>query len=111
MSNPFEIPVGDEQESDTALDAQVLGAVKKRLEEGGYSGLYQPEAPCGCRLGDLAPCGDCRADKAGWINDCVPGYTHDDPRQAPEFIGRWIITPRATAPTQADFDYAYACGG
>lgn len=105
MSDPFEIPVGDEQECNDGSDAETLDAVRARLEQGGFAGLVYP-GECGCTLDNLAPCGECRKE-GKWLNGCEAGYKHMDPR--PLFNGRWIITPQATAPTLADFDYAYAC--
>jgi hypothetical protein len=45
------------------------------LEGAGYDGLYwtgnrvdDPEQNCGCRCGDLAPCGNLN------VEECQPGY-------------------------------------
>lgn len=65
-----------------------VAIIKLRLEQGGFGGLYVP-GECGCLVEDLAPCGSCESDDAGWINGCEPGYRHDDPRPGHE--GNWAI--------------------
>jgi len=45
--------------------------VIKYLEQNKFSGLYNPEVPCGCEIDDLIPCqDDC------FIYECKPGYKH-----------------------------------
>lgn len=43
----------------------VLGIVRKYLEDNNYAGLYS-DGECGCQLDDLAPCGE-------MMGDCSPG--------------------------------------
>ena len=40
----------------------------KHLKDNGFDGLCNPEAPCGCGIDDLAPCGDLD------FIDCQPAY-------------------------------------
>jgi len=40
------------------------------LKEKGYSGLCDPDAPCGCGLDDIAPCGSA----CNIIYNCQPAY-------------------------------------
>lgn len=42
--------------------------VEKYLKEYGYDGLYSPHIECGCKVGDLMPCG------FDVIESCKPGY-------------------------------------
>lgn len=75
--------------------------IKIKLELGGFDGLYIP-GECGCLKSDLAPCGDCEADDAGWINGCEPGYRHDDSR--PGHSADWAISSSKLPMTAEDFD-------
>ena len=49
----------------------VIEIIKKYLEDNRYDGLCDPANECGCRLSDLAPCGEC-------IDQCLPGYAWFD---------------------------------
>ena len=75
--------------------------IKIKLEQSGFDGLYVP-GECGCLKEDLAPCGSCEADDAGWINGCEPGYRHEDPR--PGRKGDWTISSSKLPMTAEDFD-------
>lgn len=75
--------------------------IKIKLEQGGFGGLYVSRE-CGCLKEDLAPCGSCEPDEAGWINGCKPGQRHDDPRPGHE--GEWAISSSKTSMTAEDFD-------
>jgi hypothetical protein len=44
--------------------------VEDWLKSHGYDGLCNPEIPCGCLSGDLAPCGELH-------EDCQPGHRED----------------------------------
>jgi hypothetical protein len=44
--------------------------VQEYLTKNGYDGLYNLDAPCGCLLGDLAPCGDI-------LGACQAGYREE----------------------------------
>lgn len=46
----------------------VVGMVREYLVRHGYGGLVSGNGPCGCLLGDLAPCMD------GPCSDCEAGY-------------------------------------
>lgn len=46
----------------------VTKIVRKYLSENGFDGLYNADAECGCRIDDLAPCGEP-------IGECRPGYS------------------------------------
>ena len=53
----------------------VVQMVERFLRKNGYDGLFQPEGPCGCELGDIAPCGQIGGDcEAGYK---VPGCNSD----------------------------------
>lgn len=75
--------------------------IKIKLEQGGFDGLYVP-GECACLKEDLAPCGSCDQDDAGWINGCEPGYRHDDPR--PGHGTDWAIGGSKLPMTAEDFD-------
>lgn len=74
--------------------------VRKRLEDGGYTGLYYP-GECACVLGDLAPCGSEEPDDWGWINGCTPGHRHSDPSGR---TAEWVVSSHTTPPSQDEFD-------
>lgn len=86
------------------MSAEVLEAARTKLEQGGYTGLYRP-MECGCELSDLAPCGECRADKDGYINECKPGHKHVDPRSR---FGDLAITDNKEPPTEEEFDEIFS---
>ena len=74
--------------------------IKIKLEKDGYDGLYLA-GECGCLNNDLAPCGSCDKDDAGWINGCEPGYRHDD--QRPGHKADWAISGSKQPMTADDF--------
>lgn len=78
-----------------------IDSIKIRLEHGGFTGLYAPSGECGCALDDLAPCGNCTKDNAGWINGCVPGHLHHDPRSGHGH--EWAISRSKTPMSAQDF--------
>lgn len=78
----------------------ITNIIKIKLEQGGFDGLYV-SGECGCLKDDLAPCGSCESDDAGWINGCEPGYRHDDPR--PGHVVEWAISGSKIAMTADDF--------
>lgn len=78
-----------------------LSAIKIKLEQSGFDGLYM-SGECGCLKDDLAPCGSCESDDAGWINGCVPGYQHNDPR--PGHANEWAISGSKLPMVAEDFD-------
>lgn len=51
----------------------VLDILDQYLRANGYDGLVNPDAECGCRLGDLRPC-------ASDFSGCEPAYRreHED---------------------------------
>ena len=49
--------------------ATVFEIVEAHLIANGFDGLYSP-SECGCKLGDLAPCGEMKGD-------CEPGYLQE----------------------------------
>lgn len=46
---------------------KVIEIVREHLRAGGFDGLVQVDAECGCELDDLQPCGECFAS-------CEPGF-------------------------------------
>lgn len=72
----------------------VIKIVQEYLEVNNFGGLYQPDIPCGCELGDLAPC-------AGDIAMCQPGYKHFDPR--PDGTD-WAIFSKKEPPDLEDWE-------
>lgn len=76
-----------------------LADIKIKLEQAGFSGLYVP-GDCGCELNDLAPCGQCRPDEEGWINDCEPGHVQFDPSGQTK---DWVISGSKTPLTADEF--------
>jgi len=79
-----------------------LGAIKIKLQEHQFDGLYVP-GECGCLKEDLAPCGSCDPDDAGWINDCKPGYKLQDPRPG-KTADDWAICSQREPMVADDFD-------
>ena len=65
------------------------------LIKNGYGGLYNPDVPCGCELGDLMPC-------CGEVFDCAPGYKHQNPN--PKHVVRWAIFDSKETPSDEDWD-------
>ena len=47
--------------------SRVIEIVKAHLVTGGFDGLVQPDAECGCELSDLQPC-------CGDFGVCEPAY-------------------------------------
>jgi hypothetical protein len=74
--------------------------IRVRLEIQGYDGLYVG-GECACLKDDLAPCGSCDPDDAGWINGCEPGYKQDDPR--PGYAGEWAMCRQKEPMCAEDF--------
>lgn len=60
--------------------SRVIEIVKAHLVAGGFDGLLQADAECGCELGDLKPC-------CGDFGDCVPAYKGPDPSGE----GEWLM--------------------
>lgn len=78
-----------------------LQTIKLKLDQCGFDGLYVP-GECACLKNDIAPCGSCDPDDAGWINGCEPGHRHDDSRPGHE--GEWVIGGSKSPMTAEDFD-------
>lgn len=74
---------------------RVIEIVAEHLKTNGFDGLVNGDAPCGCELGDLVPCG---SD----FGQCKPGYKHMDPR--PEAAGNWAILSTKEAPKPEDWE-------
>lgn len=51
---------------------RVIEIVKAHLVAGGFDGLLQEDAECGCELADLVPC-------CGDFGGCTPAYRGPDP--------------------------------
>jgi len=75
--------------------------IKLKLEQGGFDGLYAPGV-CACLKEDLAPCGSLELDDSGWINECRPGFRHNDLRPGHE--SEWAVSDSKTPMTGEDFD-------
>ena len=58
----------------------VIEIVKAHLVSIGADGLVCPPAECGCKLGDLAPCGEN-------FSACQPGWVS----QNPDGTGEWLM--------------------
>lgn len=74
----------------------VLKIVTEYLKANGYDGLYSIDGECGCKIGDLAPCGQMPTDcKAGFERPC-PGFPQSQD-ETDEFggcdCGSWHIGP------------------
>jgi len=77
------------------MSQTVIKIVKQYLQDNGFTGLVDPNAPCGCSLEDLKPCG---MDPS----ECQPGHLHMDPR--PEHKGDWAVFTHKEAPTDKQWD-------
>lgn len=84
-----------------AQPMSLISTIKSKLEHSGFDGLHVA-GECACLKDDLAPCGSCNADDAGWINGCEPGYRHNDPR--PGRGNEWVISGSKLPMTAEDFD-------
>ncbi len=51
------------------MNATVREMVRAYLDGMGFDGLYSADAECGCKLDDLAPCGEMSPE-------CAAGYLH-----------------------------------
>ena len=72
---------------------RVIGIVKAHFVAGGFDGLVQTDAECGCLCDDLAPC--C-ADPAVETACCPCGYPAPCARKVPlTFCSRLPETPNA----------------
>ncbi len=74
---------------------RVVEIVTNHLKTNGFGGLFNGDAPCGCELGNIVPCG-------GDFSQCKPGYKHMDPR--PENTGGWAIWKTKEAPKPEDWE-------
>ena len=61
---------------------KVIDIIRDYLKTNGYDGLFH-DSDCGCKIDDLAPCGEC-------MDDCEPGYLYPAPNGG-EFD--WYIVP------------------
>ena len=61
--------------------ATVIEIVRAHLVSGGFDGLVQTDAQCGCLCDDLAPC-------CGEISSCEPAYRGADETGEP---GDWAM--------------------
>ena len=89
-------------------EENTLKFIKDRLEAEGYSGLYcESSGECACCTDDLAPCGMVEKIDSDdeWINSCVPGYKHVDPRS---HDGEWVVSRKKEPPTEEEFDKIFA---
>lgn len=73
----------------------ILEIVAEHLRDGGFGGLVQGDAQCGCELSDLNPCGETFAT-------CKPAYKHYDPRQGRG--GEWAMFLTSDIPTLEEWD-------
>lgn len=89
---------------------EIIADVRQRLEAQGFSGLYSPDAPCGCVIDDLAPCGECHVEHDDqeaeeWLNGCEAGYKHIDERSS---TSEWIVSSSKDHPSPEEFDSVFA---
>jgi len=82
---------------------EIISLARAKLEADGYTGLYQPEVPCGCQCSDLAPCGDAEL-KGEYINGCLPGFKHLDPRPEHAKCGDFAVWRDREPPTAEQWD-------
>ena len=75
--------------------ATVIQIVAEHLRANGYTGLVQVDAPCGCCIDDLHPCGDN-------FSTCDAGYKHSDPREGRQHV--WAIFRSPEPPSLEAFD-------
>jgi hypothetical protein len=73
----------------------IIEIVAQHLTENGFTGLVNPDIPCGCELSDLVVC-------QGDFSECRPGHKHMDPR--PENIGNWAVFLKQEPPTAEQWD-------
>lgn len=57
----------------------IFEIIEKHLTDNGFDGLFNP-AECGCKLDDLAPCGEMQ-------HCCEPGYLQPGDDEADFYIG------------------------
>lgn len=57
----------------------VIEIVAEHLRANGFGGLVQPDAQCGCCLGDLQPCGED-------FSSCKPAYQHTHADRPDEWL-------------------------
>jgi hypothetical protein len=69
---------------------RVIEIVSEHLKANGFDGLVNGDAPCGCDLERLQPCG---MD----FSSCEPGYKHMDPRR-PGDPHAWAIWKTKSPP-------------
>lgn len=70
----------------------MIDMLESQLRENGYDGLCNTENECGCRIGDLMPCGE-------YCGECQPGYLH--PRSGEYDFVILTVKPEGTDETQA----------
>jgi hypothetical protein len=77
---------------------KVIEILKAHLVAGGFDGLVQEAAECGCELGDLVPC-------TSDFSECEPAYRRPDPDDK----DGWLMcakrpgqAPRPEGPAQVD---------
>ncbi len=75
--------------------ATVIEIVAEHIRQNGFGGLVQPDAECGCKLGDLVPC-------SSDFSQCRPGHVHHDPRPGKE--DNWMVSTNFAAPSPEAFD-------
>lgn len=61
----------------------VIKIVEKFLRENKFDGLYSPDMECGCRLEDLAPCGNIE-------ENCTAGYKQ---KHTSDPMEPWVVGP------------------
>ena len=60
------------------MNKTVAEIITEYLSENGYDGLFNDSVPCGCVLGDIAPCSiDC-----GFPVECMAAYKYECDQKA-----------------------------
>lgn len=72
-------------------DITAVKIVEDYLKSHGYDGLCCPDAGCGCRLGDLAPCCD-------GMDNCTPGYLIECEECGEAGTSSWCVSPTGDKP-------------
>lgn len=94
----------DGLEGEMFMPSEIIATTSQKLSANGFEGLFWA-GECACELADLAPCGNATCggkDDGDYINGCLPGYKHIDPR--PDRGGHWCIGSKKEPLTIEDWE-------